>query len=388
MKIKLDASPTITEQNNSSYDAGRLSSSNNMKIDNFAVNNNKDDKLSASASDPLSDFEDLIDNEYSVGVKGLRQKEQEDLKKDKRSKKVESKQEKENKKKKRLINPDPITNEEYFDNYKRRVVANRVKKYTIYSIIIASFVGIVLLNLYFIFIREVTPIETIAAQVKSINKINNYPSTLVQKYLDDHAAELITETYQFSSGKGVVAVNISNIEIGNIAVKTDNNANVYFSALITTNVTSTTHNFILPLYYDENNRAFHPSGKIVMSARKYTSDTEYIEASLWDFGKIKKYDKEKTEKVTNYLSNFFEILYNNKDNDISTFYSGNQVIGDDALTFIGINECSYYKETNPVGANALVTFTCSSTEGLTYTITNYITVKETGEGKFEVTNIY
>lgn len=299
----------------------------------------------------------------------------------------EPKKKKKEKEGKRILNPNPKTNEDYYRNYQKRVRNNRVKKIGIYSTIIGFLALIVILNFYFIFFREITPIETIAAQVKTINKINNYPKESVQGYLQANAKELISTCVDLSNGSGAKNFTISNVEINKISVKSDNNANVYFSCNINTNIGTAKHNFLIPLYYENTDSSFHPSGDLIVCAAQNLSDTQEIEASLWSFEKIKKFDKDQTEKLTSFVNNFLEILYNNPGNDLTTFYTGDDVFGDYNCTYLGIQECNYYQESNAMGLNCEVYYTVKSNEGVVFSVHNYLAIKN-NNGKFEIIHFY
>lgn len=294
---------------------------------------------------------------------------------------------KEKNRSRKVLNPNPVSNEDYYQNYKKRVRNNRIKRLCVYGTMLGTLFAILILNLYFIFVRERVSIPEIAAQVKNINKINNYPTESVDGYLQEHGLELISGMLDLSNGSGAKTFSISGIRVNKIAVRSDNNANVYFSCYVTTNVGSELHNFLLPLYYSSKTSSFAPSGDLILCAAQNNSTVEPIEASLWGFEKIKRYNKEETVKLTNFLSNFLEILYNNPDNDLGTFYSGDSKLGDYACSFLGIQECSYYQESNAMGLNCELVYTLKSNEGVVFTVHNYAAVKKVGD-TYEIVHFY
>ncbi len=279
---------------------------------------------------------------------------------------------------KRFENINPESNEDYYKNYLIRKRNNKIKNTLFGFSFITLFSVIIILNIYFIFFREVKSTKEIAAEVKQENNISNYPKDGVESYLDTNLYSILSKFTDVSSGSNVSDWKITDIQVDRIITKSDSNANVYFSCKVNTDIGSSVHNFMLPLYFDFSTKAYSPSGDLIICTTKNTNSVDETETSLFDFGKNTQYDKEETKKLSNFLDSFFIILYNNTDKDISTYYDGTDELGDSDFTYVQINSVEYYQESNYIGCNVKINYRVKSAEGLNYDITNYALVVKNG----------
>lgn len=374
----------IDDGNLPGLDNGQQNIGNNLNLNGSNNVRQPERKMPEINDDPFKSYNSSIKEERVNESKLIKDLEAEKAnKKNKKSKRDKRREKAE----KRVINSSPKTNEDYFNNYKKRVRNNRIKKITVYSTIIGFLVTILVMNIYFVFFREAISIPEIAAQVKTANKINNYPEIGVEGYLQNNAKNIISQHVEISNGTGAKTFTISDVKVNEIAVKSDSNANVYFSCKINTNIGTNQHNFLLPLYYDTKTSSFSPSGDLIVCSTQRQDTIEPIEASLWSFDNIKMKEKEEVLALTKFVDNFFEILYNNPDNDLSAFYSGNAKLGDYSCTYLGIQECSYYVQSNAMNLNCEVIYTLKSNEGIIFTVHNYLAV-ENDNGNFKIIHLY
>lgn len=275
-------------------------------------------------------------------------------------------------------------NDEYYNEYKKRLRENKLKKIAFTVGFFGILIGLLCFNVYFTFIRETTSIDELTNQVIQKANINDFPVSSVQGYLNSNLETIlgngIIETAGASSNWTVESINIEKI-----AVKSSQNANVYFSAEIYSDVGHNTHRFMVPLIYDYETKGLKLGGEVNLLTKKNSNSTEINKTNNYSFEGLEKSDD--TQAVTNFLDNFFLLLYN-EHKDVSDYYSKSKNLGDENLKYIQITSLAYYKGENAAGCNTMVKYKVQGTEELTYEITSYMKIVKDSNGKYTIENMY
>lgn len=294
--------------------------------------------------------------------------------------------------KKSIPKTSPETNEDYFTNYKIKVRNQKVKK-TIFTSIFYIFIAAMLVcNVYFIFIKKNKSIERTAAEVKYLINYTSFPKEGVEKYLEDNFQTLIDKNVKVSSSSGASNWTLNGINVRKVAAVTDSVANVFFSADISTNTSVAEHSFIISLTYDNTTKSYSPASDLISRTTLDEDSVKFEEENdkLWTFGeKPVKKDKDKINALSEFLNQFYTVLYNNKTYPSNTYLQTNNQINFDNTdyNFSYVDNVDWYETNNYMGMNCKVTYVVTSSEGLTYTMTSYMHVEESGDS-FKITSLF
>lgn len=403
MSIKVNLGKKEKPKNNkldeSSIKKEISSEENKNTADNSKTNNNG----SYQRNDPQPIDMDKLKEELLIVLqeqeeKKRKEREREIKKREEELKRVEEelKEEKENisnnkkygRKSKMLIKNSPDSNEDYYNNYKIRV-RNQKMKSIAFTATFYIFISIILLcNGYFIFIKQETPINTIEQTVKKNLYIYMFPTDGVQEYLEKNLSTLMADNISVTGGSGASNWNIQQIRIRKFNLFSDQYANVYFSADISTATGTAEHNFILTLKYDYTNKTYAPASPVITRTTSFVDSTQMVEEDnlVWGFGENK---SKEVKNLQVFLEQYYTLLYNNKTYPAASLKLNSTVTFDnEEFSFNFIEKVEWYDVVNYMGANCKVTYSVKSSEGLTYLVTNYLAVYEDGYGSYKITNVY
>ena len=265
---------------------------------------------------------------------------------------------------------DEIINKEY-----RKF---KIKKILVSGCIIIIIIFLLVFGTYNTFLKPEKTSGQIATLVNKENVTTPFPTEGVIGYLELNINTLLQQNMNLLQGTSQFKVNTGNIYITYISKRSPYIANIYFSAIITTNTGAQTHNFMLSLKYDYNTGSYAPASNIQLSPSQLGNSTKLVNNEALSFTGMSEDTKVRSDSAKTFVNNFLVMVYNNKVS-LSLYYSGGAQLGDPNVKFVSINDFKLYKTPNSNGYNASCTYQLTLSEGVSYNETTYFNVIQSGQ---------
>jgi len=259
----------------------------------------------------------------------------------------------------------------------QRLFKLKVKKALFATALVGFLVTNTVVGVYNAFFKEPPSYFEIAANVNRLNGYTPFPEVGVLSYLNKNADTLFQKNATLRKGAREAKIAPGSVNLTEVVEKDAFTANVYFSADVETALGRNTHNFFLSLGFDWDEGVYYPMSELQLSVNNYPVVTKVTEESPYLTFKDLERDAANEQSARTFVNNFFIMLFN-EEADISTFYSGDRVIGDENARFEKIEDFKLYTQRNRNGYNAVVTYYLALDEGVTYKVTNYLDLVNEG----------
>ena len=258
----------------------------------------------------------------------------------------------------------------------QRLFKLKVKKALFATALVGFLVANTVVGVYNAFFKEPPSYSQIAVNVNRLNGFTPFPEVGVLSYLNKNADTLFQKNATLRKGAREAKIAPGSVNLTEVVEKDAFTANVYFSADVETALGRNTHNFFLSLGFDWNEGVYYPMSELQLSVNNYPVVTKVSESPYLTFKDVER-DVANEQSARTFVNNFFIMLFN-EEADVSTFYSGDRVIGDENARFERIEDFKLYTQRNRNGYNAVVTYYLALDEGVTYKVTNYLDLVNQG----------
>lgn len=140
--------------------------------------------------------------------------------------------------------------------------------------------------------------------------------------------------------------------------------------------------------YDNSYRIYRYASDISMSPIVWNDNYKYEDADeetvYLSFEDIEEEEPNKTAVIQTKVDRIFSDLYEGK-NASADFSGGKKFNKTDE--YLGISEFKLYTQKNPLGYNAVCTYTVKSTDKITYSNTVYLAIEANGSNNWKITSI-
>ena len=312
----------------------------------------------------IEDFDDVLPKK-----KKKKQKEKKEKIKKKKTKKTKSKKAK----------VGDVEKSDLDLSIEKEYRKTKIKKTIIASSLALIFLSNIVFGFYNAFFKKERPLNELAYFVNEYNGTTAFPTDGILGFLQFNINNLMKTRVSFGKGVKEFGVKPENIYITRVVKKTNTLVNVYFDAIVDTNLGSTMHSFILPLKYKWDTYSYHPAGELSIKIAQSNSNLEQEENELLSFDGLTKASDINLKSAESFLTNFFTIVYNTK-GDYTQDYLGSYKLGDDNVKFDSISSLELYNSKNRGGYNACVSYYLVSEEGLRYTVSSYLDLESINVG--------
>lgn len=290
-----------------------------------------------------------------------------------KTKKRKNKRRKVREKEEEEHNTDVFTLEE---EIRKKYNSLKLKKIFVTTFIIILSISLLVFGTYNTFFKKEKSTEQLATEINRVNNTTPFPTEGIYGFLNTNINDLFVKNITYLKDTTDYEIESGSLSITKVARKTASIANVYFSAKIVTNLGENYHNFFIPIYYDWETRSYHPAGPLTLSINNIGNDVKIVKNNMLSFDDYPEASEEDRNLVNIFLTNFFILVYNTPGANYSQFYSGDQALGDDSLSFERISKLELYAKDNLNGYNCRVEYVVTMSEGLKYNIVSYLKIEK------------
>lgn len=266
-----------------------------------------------------------------------------------------------------------ITGEDHI-KARKKFKSIKTKKIIFYiSIILLMFI-VMICAVYKTFFKHEYTGEEIANISNFYNSKTNFPESGVSGYIEENIVSIMSD--RISYDKDLANIKYEKPILTRINPKNDLIANVYFYLTINSVKGNDKISCMMPIFYDKSVNKYYPCGDVIVTPLETSADsTSKKDNPLMSFeGKPQESD-ENTNASKTFITNFFTMLYSGQ--DITPYYDGKQ-LNVKGLKFNGIEDYFLFKEENSNGYNTKCTISLTSSTGLVFKTTKYLTISKTG----------